>query len=103
LRKSTAGSLNEKNARYVTMIVEAAHRMGSLIDDLLAFSRISRAEAHNAPISLDQLVQEAIAEVRHFMRLARAICVAPSCCRESGSPQMVKGWITILGKLELCI
>jgi K+-sensing histidine kinase KdpD len=33
LRKSTSGSLNEKNARYVTMIVEAAHRMGSLIDD----------------------------------------------------------------------
>jgi signal transduction histidine kinase len=64
LRKSTAGSLNEKNARYVTMIVEAAQRMGSLIDDLLAFSRISRAEAHNAPVSLDQLVQEAIAEVR---------------------------------------
>jgi light-regulated signal transduction histidine kinase (bacteriophytochrome) len=64
LRKSAAGSLNEKSGRYVTMILEAANRMGSLIDDLLAFSRISRAEAHNAPVSLDQLVQEAVAEVR---------------------------------------
>jgi signal transduction histidine kinase len=38
--------------------------MGSLIDDLLAFSRISRAEAHNSLVKLEQLVQEAVAEVR---------------------------------------
>lgn len=64
LRKSAAASLNEKSARYITMILEAANRMGSLIDDLLAFSRISRAEAHNSAVSLEQLVQEAVAEVR---------------------------------------
>jgi signal transduction histidine kinase len=64
LRKSAAASLNEKSARYVTMILEAANRMGSLIDDLLAFSRISRAEAHNSLVKLEQLVQEAVAEVR---------------------------------------
>lgn len=64
LRKSAAASLNEKSARYVTMIQEAANRMGSLIDDLLAFSRISRAGAHYSILSLEQLVQEAVAEVR---------------------------------------
>ncbi len=63
LRKSAAASLNEKSQRYLTMILEAAKRMGSLIDDLLAFSRISRAEAHNSTVSLKQLVQEAVAEV----------------------------------------
>jgi len=64
LRKSAAASLNEKSQRYLTMILEAANRMGSLIDDLLAFSRISRAEAHNSNLSLEQLVREAVAEVR---------------------------------------
>jgi signal transduction histidine kinase len=63
LKKSAAGSLNEKGTRYVTMILEAANRMGTLIDDLLAFSRISRAEAHNSAVSLEQLVQEAVAEI----------------------------------------
>ncbi len=63
LRKSAAASLSEKSQRYLTMILEAANRMGSLIDDLLAFSRISRAEAHNSAVSLRQLVQEAVAEV----------------------------------------
>ncbi|HYZ84182.1 MAG TPA: PAS domain S-box protein [Bryobacteraceae bacterium] len=64
LRKSAASSLNEKGVHYVTMILESAARMGSLIDDLLAFSRISRAEAHNSVVNLEQLVQEAVAEVR---------------------------------------
>ncbi len=63
LRKSAAASLDEKSRRYLKMIQESANRMGSLIDDLLAFSRISRTEAHYSNLSLQQLVQEAMAEV----------------------------------------
>jgi PAS domain S-box-containing protein len=64
LQKSTASTLNEKSQRYIKMILESAKRMGTLIDDLLGFSRISRAEAHEAQVNLDQLVQEAISEIR---------------------------------------
>jgi len=46
------------------MILESAKRMGDLIDDLLAFSRIGRAEARRSMFSLEQLVQEALTEVR---------------------------------------
>jgi light-regulated signal transduction histidine kinase (bacteriophytochrome) len=38
--------------------------MGNLIDDLLSFSRIGRAETHKKVVSLEQLVQEALSEVR---------------------------------------
>jgi signal transduction histidine kinase len=64
LRSSAAPSLNEKSRRYLTVVLDEANRMGSLIDDLLAFSRIGRAEAHYSTISLQQIVQEAVAEAR---------------------------------------
>lgn len=64
LQKNAASLLNEKSQRYVMMILESAKRMGNLIDDLLAFSRIGRAETHKTMVSLEQLVQEALSEVR---------------------------------------
>jgi PAS domain S-box-containing protein len=64
LKKSAASTLSEKSQRYVAIIRESAKRMGDLIDDLLAFSRIGRAETHKTTVSLEQIVQEALTEVR---------------------------------------
>ena len=64
LQKNAASLLNERSQRYVMMILESARRMGNLIDDLLAFSRIGRAEAHMTIVNLEQLVEEALTEVR---------------------------------------
>jgi PAS domain S-box-containing protein len=64
LQKNAASALNQKSQRYITMILESANRMGNLIDDLLAFSRIGRSETHKVAVSLDQLVQEARSEVQ---------------------------------------
>ena len=64
LQKTAASVLNDKSKRYVNMILESATRMGNLIDDLLAFSRIGRTETHKTKVSLEQLVREAVAEVR---------------------------------------
>jgi light-regulated signal transduction histidine kinase (bacteriophytochrome) len=62
LKKNAASRLDEKSERYVAIILEAAKRMGNLIDDLLSFSRIGRAETRKTMLSLQQLVQEALAE-----------------------------------------
>ena len=64
LQKNAPPSLDEKNRRYMTMILESAKRMGNLIDDLLAFSRIGRAETRKTIVSLEQLVKEAVHEVQ---------------------------------------
>jgi PAS domain S-box-containing protein len=64
LQKSAASVLNEKSQRYVGIILESAKKMGNLIDDLLAFSRIGRAETHKKLVSLDEIAREALSEVR---------------------------------------
>jgi K+-sensing histidine kinase KdpD len=63
LQKQAASSLDHKGRRYVQTILASAKRMGNLIDDLLAFSRIGRAETKNTLVSLDQLVKEVVAEI----------------------------------------
>jgi len=38
--------------------------MGNLIDDLLSFSRVGRAETQKTEVNLEQLIKEALGEVR---------------------------------------
>jgi signal transduction histidine kinase len=60
LQRETAGQLSEKSARYLATINESSLEMGRLIDDLLAFSRVGRAEIKSASVSLDDVVRDAI-------------------------------------------
>jgi len=64
LQKKASSALDEKCNHYIKMMLESAKRMGNLIDDLLAFSRIGRAETQKTLVSLEQLVREALTEVR---------------------------------------
>jgi PAS domain S-box-containing protein len=64
LQKNASSILDEKSRRYMTTILESAKRMGDLIDDLLAFSRIGRTETRKTMVSLEQLVKEALSEVQ---------------------------------------
>ena len=63
LQKQASSLLDDKSHRYIRTILESAKRMGNLIDDLLAFSRIGRAETKKTVVDLEQLVKEAVAEI----------------------------------------
>jgi PAS domain S-box-containing protein len=65
LQKNTSSVVDDKGRRYMTMVLESGKRMGALIDDLLAFSRIGRAETRETMVSLEQLVKEVQNEVWH--------------------------------------
>jgi signal transduction histidine kinase len=67
LQRNSAHVLDDKSKRYIGVILESAKKMGALIDDLLAFSRIGRAETNKTTINLGQLVEEALAEVRRYI------------------------------------
>jgi PAS domain S-box-containing protein len=64
LQKQAGSSLDEKGRRYTKTILDSAKRMGVLIDDLLGFSRIGRADTKKTTVDLGLLVREAIAELR---------------------------------------
>jgi len=55
--------LPEEGRRYLQVIREGAQRMGALIDDLLAFSRLSRRPLKVAPIEMKKLVNDVLEEL----------------------------------------
>lgn len=55
--------LPEEGQRYLQTIREGAQHMGALIDDLLAFSRLSRRELTTGSIQMDDLVRSALDEL----------------------------------------
>jgi PAS domain S-box-containing protein len=58
-----APTLDERSRHYMDTISNAAKRMGHLIDDLLAFSRMGRHEMSKTPVDLADLVQEVVREL----------------------------------------
>src|ERR1700693_1204865 len=63
LQRQASSLLDEKSQRFIRTILDSAKRMGNLIDDLLAFSRIGRAETKKTEVDLEQFVKEVIAEI----------------------------------------
>ena len=89
--------LPTEGQRYLQIIRTSAQRMGNLIDDLLSFSRLSRATLSKRTIDVGRLVQEALNEL-HSQREGREIQLniadLPAC---EGDPALLKQvWINLL-------
>ena len=92
LQKQASSSLDDKSRRYIQTILESAKRMGNLIDDLLAFSRIGRAETKKTLVSLEQLVKEVVAEIVQDTSgrdIAWTIHALPACYGDRSMLRMV--------------
>ena len=98
LMQNTAQSLDEKSRRYLDMVADSTKHMGHLIDDILSFSRMSRAEMQERPINSDQLVKESINQLQAEIMgrdIAWDIHPLPEIY---GDPPMLKlVWINLIG------
>jgi PAS domain S-box-containing protein len=63
MMQQTATTLDDSGKRYLSIISDAAKRMGALIDDLLVFSRMGRSEMRRSTVNLDELVAETRTEL----------------------------------------
>jgi PAS domain S-box-containing protein len=64
LQKRYQGKLDEKGDLYISFIVEAAHRMSSLINDLLDLSRVGRREKPLMSVNIALVVRQALDNMR---------------------------------------
>jgi PAS domain S-box-containing protein len=60
LQKDAGPSLSEQSLLQIKKIFQAIKRMGNLIDDLLAFSKVGKSALKKTDVDLDQLLQETL-------------------------------------------
>ncbi len=63
LGRHAGAGLDEKGRHYLSTIEDSVRQMGSLIDELLAFSRLGREEVRSASVDLQAIARDAIREV----------------------------------------
>ncbi len=63
LQEEASDSLSDHSRQHLRVISDSARQMGRLIDDLLLFARMSRAEMQRQHFSMNELVNEVIIEL----------------------------------------
>jgi light-regulated signal transduction histidine kinase (bacteriophytochrome) len=58
----------EESKVQLDRIVDSAKRMNKLIDDLLAFSHVARAELNRIPVNLGDAVQSVLSDFQHDLK-----------------------------------
>jgi len=91
------GQLPEAGRRYLERIRSRGQRMGELIDDLLAFSRLGRQSVNRQRANTARIVQEALDELkpqREGRRIELRVGELPSCKADPGLLKQV--WVNLL-------
>ncbi len=97
LEEESLEKLDDEGRRYVVSIRAAARRMEALIEDLLAFSRLSRQVVLPGLVHTNRLVERVVAELRIAHRDMRATIVIealPDCFGDERLLQQV--WTNLL-------
>ena len=97
LQEDFGADLPEEGQRYLRTVRDGAKRMGVLIDDLLAFSRLSRLPLYREPVNMNDLVRALVAEISPAPENRHAkieVNDLPAC---NADPALLKQvWINLL-------
>lgn len=90
LLRHNQSQLDETGQRRLKVIAKSAHRMGQLIDDLLAFSRMGRAELQRSKVDLNALVQTVLRDLEEEIRERRIRWVVSRLPQVEGDSSMLR-------------
>lgn len=97
LKEEFSGQLPEKAGNYLNTIEDAAKKMNRLIDDLLSLSKTNRTELKKSTLNMNQVVNDAMSEVRPLIENRRVdfkISLLPEVIGDYNLLRMV--WINLL-------
>src|SRR5207253_6089950 len=92
-----AAALPAEAQEYLRHIQQSTHKMGRLIDDLLAFSRLGRQPLRKQVLSMTDLVRGCLAELageRAGRRVEVAVGELPPC--EGDAALLKQVWLNLL-------
>jgi PAS domain S-box-containing protein len=90
LGRDAGSQLSDSGRRYMKTIADASREMGVLIDDLLAFSRMGRAEMTETRVDLDALVREARRDMEPVTRERNISWSLPPLPAVQADPAMLR-------------
>jgi light-regulated signal transduction histidine kinase (bacteriophytochrome) len=90
-------SLDANGRRICGVVCDETRKMGQLIDELLAFSRLSRLEMQSAAINMRELVNSVFRELTSPEDRERICLQVESLPQANGDPQLIhQVWMNLL-------
>lgn len=97
LLEDHSGQLDPEARRCLNVIITSTERMNRLIEDLLAFSRLTRAEFETRPINMTELAQSAAGELRRSDPNSKAqITIPPLLPVKADAAMLRQVWINLI-------
>lgn len=96
LEEDQGPRLDDDGRRHLAVVCAEADRMGLLIDDLLAFSRLGREPVKAGLTDMDALVREIVDEVRRTAPPALSIEAAPLPAARGDRALLRQVWINLI-------
>ncbi|MHB1469351.1 MAG: sensor histidine kinase [Solirubrobacteraceae bacterium] len=111
LKARYGGQLDERADQYIEFAVDGAKRMQSLINDLLAFSRVGRNERERVRVDLSEALEESKTALATALEEAQATVLARALPTVTGDPallsslfqNLIANAVKFRGQAPLCV
>jgi signal transduction histidine kinase len=96
LSSQSCSVLDKEAKRLLGNIQTNAQKMGTLIDDLLAFSRLGRKEVQKSQVDMQKMVESVLFEIGKSVKHNAAITINPLLITEADHSLLHQVWVNLI-------